>query len=69
MTANRPDAVPLSPREIVLATTARAVLAAFRGPLENRRLSAPATATLRLLESALDAYRIDLPPAPAPPSS
>jgi hypothetical protein len=45
-----------SPRELLLAAAARAVLAAFRDPLENRCLSPPATATLRLLETALDPY-------------
>lgn len=45
-----------SPRELLLAAAARAVLAAFRDPLERRRLSTPATATLRLLESALEPY-------------
>ena len=43
-----------APRELLLA---RAVLAAFREPLEQRRLGAPATATLRLLETALEPYR------------
>ena len=51
-----------APREILLAAAARAVLAAFREPLEERRLTAPATATLRLLETALEPYRLD-PPA------
>jgi uncharacterized OsmC-like protein len=50
-----PDA--FSPRELLLAAAARAVLAAFREQLENKRLTAPATATLRLLESALEPYR------------
>lgn len=45
-----------SPRELLLAAAARAVLAAFREPLENKRLTAPATATLRLLETALEPY-------------
>lgn len=45
-----------SPRELLLAAAARAVLAAFREPLERKRLSPPATATLRLLESALEPY-------------
>jgi uncharacterized OsmC-like protein len=45
-----------SPRELLLAAAAQAVLAAFRDPLEKRRLSSPATATLRLLETALDPY-------------
>jgi hypothetical protein len=49
-----------APRELLLAATARAVLAAFRDPLEQRRLSPSATATLRLLETALEPY----PPAP-----
>jgi uncharacterized OsmC-like protein len=46
-----------SPRELLLAAAAQAVLAAFREPLERRRLSPPATATLRLLESALEPYQ------------
>jgi len=50
-----------TPREILLAAAARAVLAAFRDPLERRALSAPATATLRLLETALEPYRSDSP--------
>jgi len=54
-----------APRELLLAAAARAVLAAFREPLEQKRLAAPATATLRLLETALEPYR----PAPAPASS
>jgi hypothetical protein len=53
-----------TPREILLAAAARAVLAAFRESLEERRLSAPATATLRLLETALEPYRLDPPPLP-----
>lgn len=51
---DRPD--PLLPREALLAAAARAVLAAFREPLEQRSLSSPAMASLRLLESALDPY-------------
>jgi hypothetical protein len=60
-----PDLAEFAPREILLAAAARAVLAAFREPLEQRRLTAPATATLRLLETALEPYRFD-PPAPHP---
>jgi uncharacterized OsmC-like protein len=45
-----------TPRELVLAAAARAVLAAFRDQLEKKRLPPPATATLRLLESALEPY-------------
>jgi hypothetical protein len=52
-----------SARELLLAATARAVLAAFRDPLEKRRLSPSATATLRLLETALEPYA---PMAPEP---
>lgn len=55
-----------SPREILLAAAARAVLAAFREELEERRLPAAATATLRLLETALEPYQFD-PSAPSPP--
>jgi len=47
---------PVSPREALLAAAARAVLAALRDPLEQRALSGPATAALRLLESALEPY-------------
>jgi hypothetical protein len=61
-----PDISSFEPREILLATAARAVLAAFREALEQRQLSSPATATLRLLETALEPYRLD-PPAPLPP--
>jgi hypothetical protein len=63
------DAVTLrgfSPREILLAAVARAVLAAFREELEERRLPAAATATLRLLETALEPYQFD-PASPSPP--
>ncbi len=48
--------LPLAPREALLAAAARAVLAAFRDPLEQRELGGPATAALRLLESALEPY-------------
>ena len=44
------------PREALLAAASRAVLAALREPLEQRELSSPATAALRLLESALEPY-------------
>jgi hypothetical protein len=47
---------PLAPREALLAAAARAVLASFRDSLEQRSLSGPQTAALRLLESALDPY-------------
>ena len=56
-----------SPREILLAAAARAVLAAFRDPLERKGLSAPATATLRVLEAALELYADPLPPPRGPP--
>ncbi len=55
-----------SPREILLAAAAQAVLAALRGPLEERQLSGPAMATLRVLETALEPYRTD--PSPSPPA-
>ena len=45
-----------SARELLLAAAARAVLAAFREPLEEKRLTPPANATLRLLETALEPY-------------
>jgi len=56
-----------SPREILLAASARAVLAAFRDSLEQKRLAAPATATLRVLEAALELYADPLPPHAEPP--
>lgn len=62
-----PDISNFEPREILLATAARAVLAAFRESLEQRRLSPPATATLRLLETALEPYRLDPPAYFSPP--
>jgi hypothetical protein len=46
----------LPPREALLVAAAQAALAALREPLEQRRLSGPATAALRLLETALDPY-------------
>ena len=55
------DPPTFAPRELLLAAAARAVLAAFRDPLEQKRLAAPATATLRLLETALEPYRPDSP--------
>jgi hypothetical protein len=61
-----PDIGSFGAREILLATAARAVLAAFREPLEQRLLTPPATATLRLLETALEPYRLD-PPFPLLP--
>jgi len=61
------DARGYSPREILLAAAARAVLAAFREPLEHKRLSPPATATLRVLEAALELYGPDVPPPAEPP--
>lgn len=57
-----------SGREILLAAAAKAVLAALRGQLEERRLPGPAIATLRVLETALEPYRTDLPPPPLPPA-
>jgi len=62
--ANDPDS--FAPRELLLAAAARAVLAVFREPLEQKRLTTPATATLRLLETALEPYRLD--PTPLAPS-
>ena len=64
VTPDPPDPSTFAPRELLLAAAARAVLAAFREPLEQKRLAAPATATLRLLETALEPYRPD--PAPVP---
>ncbi|HKR25511.1 MAG TPA: hypothetical protein VJS15_09650 [Allosphingosinicella sp.] len=62
MSGDPADLTRFTPREILLATAARAVLAAFREPLEKRRLSRPATATLRLLETALEPYGVEPPP-------
>lgn len=51
------------PRELLLAAAARATLAVFRERLEKRGLSPQATAALRLLETAVEAYPSPLPPA------
>ena len=59
MTPDLVDPASFAPRELLLAAAARAVLAAFREPLEQKRLASPATATLRLLETALEPYRSD----------
>lgn len=59
MTPDHFDLATFAPRELLLAAAARAVLATFREPLEQKRLPAPATATLRLLETALEPYRRD----------
>ena len=61
MTPDTPDPESFAPRELLLAAAARAVLAAFREPLERKQLAAPATATLRLLGTALESYRTDSP--------
>ena len=62
-----PEGSAYSPREILLAAAARAVLAAFRESLEQKRLPAPATATLRVLEAALELYADPLPAPSDPP--
>lgn len=62
MSGGRPDLTRFAPRELLLAAAAQAVLAAFRTPGERRRLGAPAAASLRLLETALEPYGLDLPP-------
>ena len=61
MTPASSDPESFAPRELLLAAAARAVLAAFREPLEQKRLAGPATATLRLLETALEPYRAGPP--------
>lgn len=66
MTSNLSDPQSFAPRELLLAAASRAVLAAFREPLEQKRLAAPATATLRLLETALEPYRQDSPESVPP---
>jgi len=67
VTQAKPLPAGFTPRELLLAAAAQAVLAAFREPLEQRHLSVPATTTLRLLETALDPYRREPPrPVPAP---
>ena len=53
-----------SARELLLAAAARTVLAAFREPVEESRLTPRANAALRVLEAALDPYppgRLDEP--------
>lgn len=54
------DPADYAAREILLAAAAHAVLATFRDALEARRLPAAATATLRVLETALEPYRGDM---------
>lgn len=49
------------PRETLLVTAARAVLASFREPLEEQRLAPTEVAALRLLEAALGPYGGPLP--------
>jgi hypothetical protein len=61
VTPDKPDPESFAPRELLLAAAARAALAAFREPPERKQLAAPATATLRLLETALEPYRADSP--------
>ncbi len=61
MRLDNPDHPGFTARELLLAAAARAVLAAFREPLEHQRLGTPATATLRLLETALEPYRAESP--------
>jgi hypothetical protein len=51
---------------MVLAAAARAVLGAFPDP-ERQRLTAPARASLRVLEAALELYADPLPPPGEPP--
>ena len=48
-----------NPDERLLVAAAGAVLAAFRGQLEQQTLPGPAMAALRLLESALAPYQYD----------
>ncbi len=61
MTSRPDNPGDFAPRDLLLAAAARAVLAAFREPLEQKKLTGPATATLRLLETALEPYRPDSP--------
>lgn len=53
-----------APRELLLAVAARAVLDALREPLEEKRLTPQANATLRVLESALEPYPMARPDDP-----
>lgn len=50
-----------TPRETLLVTAARAVLASFRERLDEKRLSSNEAAALRLLDTALDPYGGSLP--------
>ena len=56
MTSDKTRMGGYAARELLLAAAARAVLAAFREPLEKKRLSPSATASLRLMETALEPY-------------
>ena len=53
------QATSYSPRELLLAAAARAVITAFRQPLTEERLDASESATLRVLEAALELYEPD----------
>lgn len=67
MTGGKPGKQDYTAREILLAAAARAVLSALREPVEQRRLSPTAVATLRVLEAALDPYSFELPAPLHPP--
>jgi len=56
MTSDDPRMGGYSARELLLAATARMVIAAFREPIEERQLSPAADAALRLLEAALEPF-------------
>ncbi len=67
MTGGKTDKRDYTAREILLAAAARAVLSVLREPVEQRRLSPTAIATLRVLEAALDPYSFELPALLPPP--
>lgn len=56
MSSDDPRMGGFAAREILLAAAARAVIAAFREPAEQKRLTPAADASLRLLEGALQPY-------------
>jgi hypothetical protein len=69
VSGGRPDLARFTPRELLLAAAAQAVLKAFREPREQRRLGTPAAATLRLLETALEPYGLDPLPGACNPGN
>ena len=56
MTPKAPGMGGFAPRELILAAAARIVLAACRKPAQEKNLTPAASASLHVLEAALDPY-------------